>query len=72
MIAAARAQARVKLYAACFNVVRSGGTAARRSERSERSERSVRSTPVYVLLGSDEASYISGSRYAVTGGKPIL
>lgn len=69
MIAAARAQARVKLYAACFNVVRSGGTAARRSERSERS---VRSTPVYVLLGTDEASYISGSRYAVTGGKPIL
>jgi hypothetical protein len=25
-----------------------------------------------VLLGSDESSYISGSRYAVTGGKPIL
>ncbi|NWD00814.1 SDR family oxidoreductase [Pseudomonas sp. P7779] len=28
--------------------------------------------PIYVLLASDEASYISGSRYAVTGGKPIL
>ena len=28
--------------------------------------------PVYVLLASDEASYISGSRIAVTGGKPIL
>jgi NAD(P)-dependent dehydrogenase (short-subunit alcohol dehydrogenase family) len=28
--------------------------------------------PVYVLLASDEASYISGSRYAVTGGTPIL
>lgn len=32
----------------------------------------VEVTPIYVLLGSDEASYISGSRYAVTGGKPIL
>jgi NAD(P)-dependent dehydrogenase (short-subunit alcohol dehydrogenase family) len=28
--------------------------------------------PVYVLLASDEASYISGARIAVTGGKPIL
>jgi NAD(P)-dependent dehydrogenase (short-subunit alcohol dehydrogenase family) len=28
--------------------------------------------PVYVLLASDEASYVSGSRVAVTGGKPIL
>ncbi|UUD65150.1 SDR family oxidoreductase [Pseudomonas seleniipraecipitans] len=28
--------------------------------------------PIYVLLASDEGSYISGSRYAVTGGKPIL
>jgi NAD(P)-dependent dehydrogenase (short-subunit alcohol dehydrogenase family) len=28
--------------------------------------------PVYVLLASDEASYISGARYAVTGGTPIL
>jgi hypothetical protein len=28
--------------------------------------------PVYVMLASDEASYISGSRIAVTGGKPIL
>lgn len=26
----------------------------------------------YVLLASDEASYISGARVAVTGGKPIL
>ncbi|MFK4115099.1 SDR family oxidoreductase [Microbacterium sp. NPDC006705] len=26
----------------------------------------------YVLLASDEASYISGARLAVTGGKPIL
>lgn len=32
----------------------------------------VEVAPIYVLLGSDEASYISGSRYAVTGGKPIL
>ncbi|WP_210481655.1 SDR family oxidoreductase [Naasia sp. SYSU D00948] len=28
--------------------------------------------PVYVLLASDEGSYISGARVAVTGGKPIL
>ena len=28
--------------------------------------------PAYVMLASDEASYISGARLAVTGGKPIL
>jgi NAD(P)-dependent dehydrogenase (short-subunit alcohol dehydrogenase family) len=28
--------------------------------------------PVYVMLASDEASYVSGARVAVTGGKPIL
>ncbi|MFC6879111.1 MULTISPECIES: SDR family oxidoreductase [Actinomadura] len=28
--------------------------------------------PVYVLLASDEASYVSGARVAVTGGQPIL
>jgi NAD(P)-dependent dehydrogenase (short-subunit alcohol dehydrogenase family) len=28
--------------------------------------------PVYVLLAGDEASYVSGARVAVTGGKPIL
>jgi NAD(P)-dependent dehydrogenase (short-subunit alcohol dehydrogenase family) len=28
--------------------------------------------PVYVLLASDEASYISGARIPVTGGAPIL
>jgi NAD(P)-dependent dehydrogenase (short-subunit alcohol dehydrogenase family) len=28
--------------------------------------------PAYVFLASDEASYISGARIAVTGGKPIL
>jgi NAD(P)-dependent dehydrogenase (short-subunit alcohol dehydrogenase family) len=27
---------------------------------------------VYVMLASDEASYVSGARIAVTGGKPIL
>jgi NAD(P)-dependent dehydrogenase (short-subunit alcohol dehydrogenase family) len=32
----------------------------------------VEVAPIYVLLASDEGSYISGSRYAVTGGKPIL
>jgi len=28
--------------------------------------------PVYVLLASDEASYVSGGRFAVTGGRPVL
>jgi NAD(P)-dependent dehydrogenase (short-subunit alcohol dehydrogenase family) len=28
--------------------------------------------PVYVMLAGDEASYVSGARIAVTGGKPIL
>ena len=28
--------------------------------------------PVYVMLGSDESSYVSGARIAVTGGKPII
>ncbi|WP_099184783.1 SDR family oxidoreductase [Mycobacterium kansasii] len=28
--------------------------------------------PIYVLLASDAASYISGARVAVTGGRPIL
>jgi NAD(P)-dependent dehydrogenase (short-subunit alcohol dehydrogenase family) len=28
--------------------------------------------PAYVYLASDEASYVSGARIAVTGGKPIL
>ena len=32
----------------------------------------VEVSPIYVLLASDEASYISGTRYGVTGGKPIL
>jgi NAD(P)-dependent dehydrogenase (short-subunit alcohol dehydrogenase family) len=32
----------------------------------------VEVAPIYVLLASDESSYISGSRYPVTGGKPIL
>lgn len=32
----------------------------------------VEVAPIYVLLASDESSYISGTRYGVTGGKPIL
>ena len=27
---------------------------------------------VYVLLASDEGSYISGAMFGVTGGRPIL
>lgn len=29
-------------------------------------------SPIYVMLASDEASYISGATIAVTGGKPII
>jgi NAD(P)-dependent dehydrogenase (short-subunit alcohol dehydrogenase family) len=32
----------------------------------------VELTPVYVMLATDEGSYVSGARIAVTGGKPIL
>lgn len=32
----------------------------------------VEVAPIYVLLASDDASYITGQRYGVTGGKPIL
>jgi len=32
----------------------------------------VEVAPIYVLLASDEASYINGQRYGVTGGKPML
>jgi NAD(P)-dependent dehydrogenase (short-subunit alcohol dehydrogenase family) len=28
--------------------------------------------PIYVLLASDEASYMTGGAYPVTGGKPVL
>jgi hypothetical protein len=28
--------------------------------------------PAYVMLASDEASYVSGARLAVTGGRPVL
>jgi NAD(P)-dependent dehydrogenase (short-subunit alcohol dehydrogenase family) len=28
--------------------------------------------PAYVMLASDEASYMSGATIAVTGGKPII
>lgn len=32
----------------------------------------VELAPVYVLLASDEGSYVTGARVAVTGGRPIL
>lgn len=28
--------------------------------------------PIYVMLASDESSYVSGARVAVTGGRPVL
>lgn len=33
---------------------------------------SVEVAPVYVLLASDEGSYIPGEHFGVTGGTPIL
>jgi NAD(P)-dependent dehydrogenase (short-subunit alcohol dehydrogenase family) len=32
----------------------------------------VELAPLYVLLASDDASYISGARVAITGGRPVL
>jgi len=32
----------------------------------------VEVAPIYVMLASDEASYVSGATIAVTGGKPII
>ncbi len=32
----------------------------------------VEVAPVYVMPASDEASYVTGARIAVTGGRPIL
>jgi NAD(P)-dependent dehydrogenase (short-subunit alcohol dehydrogenase family) len=32
----------------------------------------VELAPAYVMLASEEASYISGATIAVTGGKPII
>lgn len=37
-----------------------------------RHAQSAELAPVYVLLASDDGSYISGACIAVTGGKPIL
>jgi NAD(P)-dependent dehydrogenase (short-subunit alcohol dehydrogenase family) len=38
----------------------------------ERAAQPAELAPVYVMLASDESSYVSGARVAVTGGKPIL
>ena len=38
----------------------------------KRAGQPVELAPVYVMLASDEASYVSGSTVAVTGGKPII
>ena len=63
---------------------RSGRRSSRRRCRRTRSRASAQQAPlerpgqpaelapIYVLLASDEASYMSGSRVAVTGGNPIL
>lgn len=38
----------------------------------ERAGQPAEVAPVFVMLASDEASYVSGARIAVTGGRPIL
>jgi NAD(P)-dependent dehydrogenase (short-subunit alcohol dehydrogenase family) len=38
----------------------------------ERAGQPIEVATVFVFLASDDASYVSGARYAVTGGKPIL
>jgi NAD(P)-dependent dehydrogenase (short-subunit alcohol dehydrogenase family) len=38
----------------------------------DRAGQPVEVAPVFVMLASDEASYVSGARVAVTGGQPIL
>jgi NAD(P)-dependent dehydrogenase (short-subunit alcohol dehydrogenase family) len=38
----------------------------------QRPGRPAELAPVYIMLASDEASYVSGARIAVTGGTPIL
>jgi NAD(P)-dependent dehydrogenase (short-subunit alcohol dehydrogenase family) len=38
----------------------------------QRPAQPIELAPVYVLLASDEASYISGEIYGVTGGKPLF
>jgi NAD(P)-dependent dehydrogenase (short-subunit alcohol dehydrogenase family) len=42
------------------------------SSRASLAPTRVEVAPIYVLLASDEASYITGQRYGVTGGEPIL
>ena len=45
---------------------------AQRMDNQQRCGQPAEIAPVYVMLASDEASYVSGARIAVTGGKPIL
>ena len=53
------------------DAARQGGS-FRRAGADEASGSTSELAPVYVLLASDEASYVSGTMVGVTGGKPIL
>jgi NAD(P)-dependent dehydrogenase (short-subunit alcohol dehydrogenase family) len=39
---------------------------------TERPAQPAELAPVYVLLASDEASFISGAAIPVTGGRPVI
>jgi hypothetical protein len=40
--------------------------------RPDRPGQPAEIAPVHMMLASDQASYVSGARIAITGGKPIL
>ncbi|WP_432443334.1 hypothetical protein [Methylobacterium aquaticum] len=48
---------------------REGGGGVRAGKRPGQP---VELSPVYVMLASEEVSYVSGTTVAVTGGKPMI
>ncbi|ROR91877.1 hypothetical protein EDD33_2757 [Nocardioides aurantiacus] len=52
--------------------LRPGCRGTRVNSVAPRAGQPVELAPLYVVLASDEAGYVSGARVAVTGGRPIL
>lgn len=50
----------------------SGGGTSLPHRGCSRPAQPVELAPVYVMLASDEASYVSGATITVTGGKPVM